>query len=134
MSSSSRIVLFATLAFGAACVDPITPIALDLALEPSYVPNGDGTCTARITTIASGIGTATWERVTIARGGVAQTEYTGAQVADFWGATSISAGQIQESTPIDLPATASDYDLVLRYGIGGSVRDMTLRMDCAIGA
>lgn len=107
----------------------VDPVSLSLTFQPDHALNEDGTCTVQYTAIASGFGDAEWERVTVRRAGTAVQEYVGSETAQFWGASSISAGQVQESAPYIAPDGGADTVIEVQYDITGS-RTTPLNVVC----
>lgn len=106
------------------------PVSIELEFVPNHKLNANGTCSVSFVARATGFGSAQWTRVVVRRGGSAIATYEGAQTAQFWGSQSISAGEVQPSTPFDAPQ-AADVLVEVSYRIGGPERGpVQLRPSC----
>lgn len=123
-SPLSAAVVAALAVLGAAGCDlgAVDPVSLQLTFQPDHTLNADGTCTVQYVAVASGFGSAQWDRVTILRNGNAVEDFVGAETAAFWGASSIRAGQAQESTAFIAPNGGANTVVEVHYEITGPRR------------
>lgn len=107
------------------------PVSLSLSFEAAHTLNPDGSCRVQFVASASGFGTAQWSRVVVRESGAVVADYAGADVAQFWGASDISAGERQLSAPFEAPDAAADVEIEVVYRITGPERIVPLRPNCS---
>lgn len=113
------------------CIETVEPVAIQLQFEASFTKNDDGSCEVIYAALANGIGTAEWERVIVRRGTTVLQEYVGARTAEFWGSTTLTAGQRVTSVPLQIPAGATSTTIEIGVRMGGPERTINLTVNCS---
>lgn len=107
-----------------------SPVSITVDFQQLVALNEDGSCTIRYSALAAGIGSAQWVRVAILESGTVVREFSGAQVAEFWGARTISAGEQQISEPYRSPNRGANVQIEVVYRVTGPERTITLTPAC----
>jgi hypothetical protein len=87
---------------GVSACDLTEPHLLSLEIIEEFLPAETG-CGLRLNAVALGIGEFQWDRVAIATADGIVAEYVGAETAEFWGQSHITAGEELASIVLDIP-------------------------------